>query len=368
MKKVTLYIAFSIFLINGILSQITITQQDMTVIGQKYTYKDSQNINLSTGLQPGSSGANQVWDFLSENYLGEDSIGVSDPSTLQNGNTFASANQAYTPILTSSIFIDMGFAEINSNSASLEFLGKTPPAYMDPTAIWKGGFTLLQFPSTYLSGFNTGHLEEKYTTSKAELWGPVEGPLYTFLTPYINTYLHTSSLMDGYGVVKTQGGTYNCLRQAFFQYRVDSIKGGVVYMYPKDTVIRDTVKIYKWWAQGIGMPVFELRLPNKFMKYTESRYLEGMITTGIADEKKKMEDLVIYPNPSNGNLHIKLPLASNSTCDLLVFNAVGQVAFSGSVDSMGSSIDLSGLDNGIYLAQLKNKNEVMGSARIVIQK
>ena len=69
-------------------------------------------------------------------------------------------------------------------------------------------------------------------------------------------------------------------------------------------------------------------------------------------------DLVVFPNPSNGLVHMTLPSSYFSNGRLLVTDCSGKPVFSDNVDVL-RSIDLSHLAAGCYIVQLQNNNTVM---------
>ena len=90
---------------------------------------------------------------------------------------------------------------------------------------------------------------------------------------------------------------------------------------------------------------------------------------GIKNETQKAFAFV-YPNPSNGNVHILLPESGNITFSYSVYNITGQLLQSGTLSGVGdkifASLDLSHLQQGIYLMRLSGgKNNYEN--KIVIQ-
>nr|HMN26314.1 T9SS type A sorting domain-containing protein [Ignavibacteriaceae bacterium] len=83
--------------------------------------------------------------------------------------------------------------------------------------------------------------------------------------------------------------------------------------------------------------------------YIKTEY-SNLSTNNVAKE-----NLVIYPNPVVNKLNISVP--NNTVEKVTVYNVSGQLVKSvnGNVDS----VDLSHLNNGVYLVQVKTKNGVL---------
>ena len=93
----------------------------------------------------------------------------------------------------------------------------------------------------------------------------------------------------------------------------------------------------------------------------DSDYKGG--NTAVTD----MEDNVltsVYPNPTTGILQIKSNEA-NANYQVQVMNMVGQTVLTG--QNMTTQIDLSGLNNGIYLLQLTSPQTGKGFMHKVIK-
>ena len=109
-----------------------------------------------------------------------------------------------------------------------------------------------------------------------------------------------------------------------------------------------------------------------------SVWLSQCNTTFIEEDNVNQETVQIYPNPSNGNFQITVGpkdsglLRSNmqltKNCDLKIYNVYGQKMYSNSFVIHHSSFVIStDLPSGIYFYQVKDKQQVIGKGKIIVQ-
>ncbi|MCF8278665.1 MAG: T9SS type A sorting domain-containing protein [Flavobacteriales bacterium] len=95
----------------------------------------------------------------------------------------------------------------------------------------------------------------------------------------------------------------------------------------------------------------------------------GLTISGI-EEADRMQrfDLNLYPNPNNGNFTIEPHFALAGTVQMNVYNMMGEVAWTGkSQNLIRESIDLSQLQSGIYLLDIRSESK-MATKRFIIQR
>lgn len=84
------------------------------------------------------------------------------------------------------------------------------------------------------------------------------------------------------------------------------------------------------------------------------------ITKNIADES-----FVVFPNPSTGK--IKINTSYNDNFDMSVYNSAGKLVHSQNTLSNDKEVDLEGLSKGLYLIQLKDRDNRTISKRLIIE-
>lgn len=92
-------------------------------------------------------------------------------------------------------------------------------------------------------------------------------------------------------------------------------------------------------------------------------------TTGL-EESNDLNDITIYPNPSNGIISIITGLTKDSGVKINIYNTLGQIVKSAEMKSgnVGKvDFDLSNNNNGVYFVEIKTKSAVV-TRRLILKK
>ena len=125
---------------------------------------------------------------------------------------------------------------------------------------------------------------------------------------------------------------------------------GPVIQFPENTIIdlsENTIQyiIYFWGLKDADLPSMqEIQLQT-------SDYLP-------TEEIENPKYFSLYPNPSNGKVQIQIQANLTTTYSLRIYNYLGKMVYN--EDRLNDEItylDLSNLVKGIYLVELKNKNQ-----------
>ncbi|MCF8460120.1 MAG: T9SS type A sorting domain-containing protein [Flavobacteriales bacterium] len=95
----------------------------------------------------------------------------------------------------------------------------------------------------------------------------------------------------------------------------------------------------------------------------------GLTISGI-EEVGRIErfDLNLYPNPNNGTFTIEPHVALDGIVQIRAFNTMGELVWSGSSNNLiRQTFDLSSLQNGIYLLDIRSENK-MATKRFIVQR
>ncbi len=112
--------------------------------------------------------------------------------------------------------------------------------------------------------------------------------------------------------------------------------------------------------------VFENSLESKIIHNNNLSY-EGLVVDGFfmiddlnsiyllsSIDNKSLTDVLLYPNPVNDFLTIKLPYYTNAEAS--IYNILGKKIMNKSFSGVSNQIDISNLKSGIYLVNITSEN------------
>ena len=89
----------------------------------------------------------------------------------------------------------------------------------------------------------------------------------------------------------------------------------------------------------------------------------GVIAAPSSINNIKQSQFNLYPNPTDGVFVIELE--ENSKYDVTVIDILGKTIYTSSINDMNTTIDLSGLEKGVYTVELKDRNSKYSEKLIV---
>ena len=88
------------------------------------------------------------------------------------------------------------------------------------------------------------------------------------------------------------------------------------------------------------------------------------ISTGIDETILNNEDIRIFPNPTTNKLIIEMQ--NRTDVNISIFNAIGQNVYESNVETNNKTIDVTGLQTGIYFVKIKDlKGNILLSEKII---
>jgi len=81
----------------------------------------------------------------------------------------------------------------------------------------------------------------------------------------------------------------------------------------------------------------------------------SLITTGIENENKT-STVSIFPNPADDKLHIHTDNSFSINATLSIYNTLGKIVLITKLNGQTADVDISSLDNGVYIISLDNEN------------
>jgi hypothetical protein len=338
MKKPLLSLLTGTLLISAsaVLAQPTLTATGINpIIGESFT------LFTAAYISPGSAGAGQTWNLSS---LSGTTAGASNmvlPSSTTNGASFPSSNVAWSNPTAGTVNY---YKTTSSNQQNYGVVsGATVIPYSNPE-------DLLHFPFAYTNTFS-------------DSWaGQFVSSGYTFYRTGTTTVT-----ADGYGTLITPVTTYsNVMRIHFVQVYKDSAYVGVPY------VITYNNDEYIWYRNGIHVPVAAVYTLTSSAggPYTGSSYVTGSVDVNETD---LISSSSLFPNPASDQVTVDFTLTENKTVSVQIYNALGQKQdISQVAEGMQGlntmQLNVSGLTEGIYFAQIMLDGNVGVTRRFVISK
>lgn len=293
-------------------------------------------VNTSPALDEGAGGTNQVWDFSS--------LSSTDPPA-----SYTAVDASQTPFSTD--FPSANVAAIStdfSGTAVYSYFTNSPGIYSNQgyesisgALNFSDPIDILHFPFAYGDNFSDHY--SGTTNTGDENFGAVQ------------------LVADGYGTILLPTGSFgNCLR---------------VREVRRDTFISATSSIgttndtsYKFYVVGYPEPVCQVNYHHAIFDGSNFDFFEiywqDVLESGIT-ESRKDQDLVLIPNPCEDVIVLKN--VSPDVSAIRIINLQGQeVKVETIASGMQRLINTSGLANGSYYLQVKDKNSTSRHAFIKI--
>lgn len=145
--------------------------------------------------------------------------------------------------------------------------------------------------------------------------------------------------VEGWGSLTTPFGTFdNVLKMKTVLNTLTNINND-----GEITEIPSITHEYKWFDKTHGIPVLEVLGPVVDGVWTAAniRYIDNELSTF----NPSFEQIVVYPNPTNGELYTNMPLENIQ--NISIYNLFGQ--------KVGQNLNLSHLDNGFYIVTIETE-------------
>jgi hypothetical protein len=260
-------------------AQITLVEWDVAPVGTQLV----QDQDTIPNVQPGSSGANAVWNFINVVPHTTSNISVTNPNWTPYSSEMQGSNLAF----------DLGqqtYFYLNNTSNGLFAIGQAGDFGLGPMAIrLDDQEQLLKFPMTYNTSFNDTSLVD-FTTFFGQQ-GIDSVRIVQYKTKTVN--------VDGWGNITTPLGTFTCLRQKNYSITTTDIYGYVMFVgwQPLQSQV-DTNYQFEWWTQNKGYAVMSM---DSAVDGTISNvnWLSANPAPNAVEENNAAVSIGVYPNPAN---------------------------------------------------------------------
>jgi hypothetical protein len=339
-----LYLLVLMFLVVGALSaQPTIPQDSGKYVhGTSYTLKE---VSMSSDMNVGSAGGPVLWDFSSLTATDTRSTNVDSAETSSIlhdivANMKVTVTRGPSGTQTQTYYY-------NLTPSSVEYSGLID--VQEPIDLADNPVTLWTWPMKYQDSENDV-IDSKYEYGQ---------------TPFTKKWHYLSgsstSEIDGYGRVKLPfGEVFEVLRvKTVFTY-TDSIDGGAVNNV--------THTFYEWRnpRNHIFVAQYEKRdyagTVDRFYYYLDEADLnKGTQPASLAEMDRHRNELLVYPNPVEGQFSISYDLSQSSEVSLKLYDLHGKQVRDLFCDFENSgvklhSFELGDLPSGIYQLRMEGKD------------
>jgi hypothetical protein len=116
---------------------------------------------------------------------------------------------------------------------------------------------------------------------------------------------------------------------------------------------------------GLTLPTYYFASIPNFPNFQ----LGKMDCTVSASEAEEKIDISIYPNPTNGLLHLNIDIINpNTETKLIISDVTGSTKASFIINQQNNTFDVNNLANGLYICNLLSNNNVIYKYKLVILK
>jgi len=292
-------VAINILAVVSLHSQITIGNNHIPIFGDHFIIHDID----TTGVNPGSSGANQTWNFSGINVLTDSAVfNWVDPATTPYASFFPGAHISEGNQVGNMYYTIVGGDLSNIGSGVGTAPNQIITTLTDPEIVFRVPFT---YTNTYTDNFS----------------GTVNAPLTIIRNGTI------TKTADAYGTIILPTGTFNdVLRINFLQDITDSIAGVPV-------TTRTVTDNYSWYSSQFKFPIFSISISTFHTDADQTVTKSSVLTTlntsvgvtpignQVVNQYKLHQN---YPNPFNPSTSITFDIAKTSDVKLVVFDVLGR--------------------------------------------
>ncbi|MEI6766500.1 MAG: T9SS type A sorting domain-containing protein [Bacteroidota bacterium] len=340
---------------------ITITGADLPFNGLSVMLA----VDTVTNVSLGTAAPSQVWDYSSLTPQYPKFADYHLTSATPYAGTFPTSNiYTYGPgNLYGSLF---GGAPVGPGNGYCFWRS-------DTSGFWVSGF---RPESGICAGINVPNTPEELVIGAPASYGSVFTAYGRWVLPFnrhpadVDTFyvrtIKKQIIADACGSITTPYGTYpNVLREHEYITEIDSVYGKMYGMQVYSTEYkRDSTNTYSYIANGIGYPVCIVHCDKhnivKDVEYFNGEYI------GVQNSPMPESGMLVFPNPSDGNVTIEIPDGNKTENQIAIFNSLGGLVWKQKTTVANLTLDLSRFPKGIYFIKVDNNRKAY-SQKIVLQ-
>ncbi len=183
-------------------------------------------------------------------------------------------------------------------------------------------------------------------------------------TGYIEEMLHRVNTVDGWGVIKTPYGQFNCIRIKSVVHQEDSVylaSSGIGLRIPQNYTE------YTWFAKNMNFPIMKATVPQSIIGQIDVIYMDSIRQfVGIDNSLYcPAAPMIIAPNPASDYINIKL--SGNQKTNITIYSSNGKIVFRKRyLNNQNINIQTQEWARGIYFINYNNNKHNI-TKKLVLQ-
>jgi hypothetical protein len=326
-------------IVNGTNGQITLEFSDYHKFDNKY-YRGFMIQDLNT-IELSASGPEQFWDYFLLDDQSNDTLSILKVDETPYAEYFPQAEIALTSNFEKFYYESlepegvkiMGLSIINPIDSSVEII----PYEFEGIAI--------PFPLNYLDSYTFNYAFNQYLSPQN---GIIPG---SDDSTWIRSRVSIDIDVDAHGMLTIPAGTFDALRLKQVSEKTDSV---FIYNELQEweyfNIYTETSNTYLFYTKNIGASL--LTITEREDQITALSFLKGFIIDHITDPEQKI--IKVYPVPAQDRLNLEVLYNG----PYRIYSIDNKFIASGEFIKGQNMLDISKLNNGVYLLQSSNNEGI----------
>lgn len=358
-------------------AQIVIDESDFAGVGDVITFGGDDDVTQLT-LDLGATGSGQTFDLSNLATDNLNDVGFYDPSTVQGGSTFPSADLAVDQLGGIYAFTEVGNGTVDIIGLGGDFGGQLgSPIPIEVALEAQDPWTLFEFPASVNSDvlIDTAMFQGKFLSDGlvpaefAAFWDPDSIEVKRVI------YYEADVVGDG-ALTDPLGGTHDVIKVEVVETNIDTIWGwtqGSGWERPPSFVesligvpTNETVYRTRFISKDLGYYVVDVTTDangnpvSAVFKSNQSECCTGVEEIVAAGQN------VLYPNPTNDMVRVR---TGGDIYEFNVFDMTGKLLVSELLTMDNQAVNLEGLSTGLYIFQMVDEaGKVAHTSRLSVVK
>jgi hypothetical protein len=374
MKRSGLWLLFFLGIMPGLWSQITVTNSVFPEVGDTLYYAVD---NAPSGIVMTPPGGDQQWDFS----------GLNRTLTMEEVYRDAREGMAFStfPAATLVYQAEMGGPETYlrvtpQDVAILGLSGAGPVTFgLDLDLFFRPPFVQQRAPLNFfdITQSSTGIL----LAFPADLF-PVGGQLPITADSFrVRVSISRLDVIDAWGSLTIPGGQYDVLRQkgtTYTETRLDAKIPPLGWLDITDLAVQflnlpglgvDTAVNFQFINDVSKEPIAICATDGSQLNVINVQFKNTDRTTSIQPRHPENLKMVVFPNPASEVLNIQGEMFSEGALSVIISSVSGQDLLQrdiyGAPGQTDMSLDISGLEKGLFVCRILRKGEVIASGTFI---